>query len=118
MKKYQNIILIVSIISLPIIGYVAGLRTEKPKSENEILLEFQVTELAKENKTQSERWNKTVDSLSNYYAGIDKANERTNKSINKILKQNEKNKGTLVFITDSTRLYIIDSLLRSAGVRY
>jgi len=120
LKKRSRWISVLCFLSILFsICYVVYNATREPvKSENEILLEYKVTELSKENQAQSEKWTKVQDSLEIYYAGIDKANQRTNYSINKILKQNEKNKANLLVVTDSVRLYIIDSLLRSAGVRY
>jgi hypothetical protein len=116
----QFSLLCLTIIGITVISFFLGLKTGKSsqeRSETELMLALQVKNFAEENIKQAEKFKFTEDSLKIYYSGIDKANQRTNNSINKILKQNEKNKSNLIFMPDSVKLYVIDSMLRAGGYR-
>ena len=116
-KEAINLFLVlIAVCTLCWVSYRIG-KTTQDKSDMEILLQQKVTLLDLKNKQDSEKFKFTTDSMQIYYSGIDKANQRTNNSINKILKQNDKNKADLLVVTDSVRMYIIDSLFRAAGIR-
>ena len=107
--------LLVVVIMISGAGYFAGIMGAKydyKQREQRILDSLSII-----NNIQSEKFQRESDSLKNFYSGIDKANEKTNNSIKKLLKQNEKKKSDLLIIGDSVKLHIIDSLLRTAGYR-
>jgi Tfp pilus assembly protein PilN len=119
LKKRSRLISIVCGISIALtllFVYIQATKAAK-KSENEIILEQEVIHLKNEVREKTEQNKKHSDSLAIYYSGIDKANQRTNNSINKILKQNEKNKENLRFIGNLDKLRIVDSILRANGIR-
>jgi hypothetical protein len=119
LKKRSKLISIACIVSIVLtLAFVLKKANEATKkSENEIVLEQQVLQLKKEVSEMTERNKKHSDSLAIYYSAIDKANQRTNNSINKLFKQNEKNKENLRFIGNLDKLRIVDSILRANNVR-
>lgn len=114
MKK-ETIILFITIIVLALCAYYAGKRQAKSEIESQYfdVLKTQIdSSQAKEAKYKDK-----LDSLELLNELLLVENKTTKRNINQILKANENKKHDLLFISDSTKLHIIDSLLKSAGYR-
>lgn len=107
--------LLVIVIMISGAGYFAGIigaKSDYKKREQRIIDSLSII-----NNIQSEKYKRESDSLKNFYAGIDKANERTNKAINKIFKQTDEKIKHVYSLNDSLKRILADSILKANGFK-
>jgi ABC-type transport system involved in Fe-S cluster assembly fused permease/ATPase subunit len=113
-KGTTTMLLFCTIVLICILGYAAGRMQQEPATNAKA---HEVDSLINYSTNKEVEFKKKVDSVSIENRALKNANTLIEKSITKLLKQNEKNKANLLVMSDSAKLYIIDSMLRANGYR-
>lgn len=111
-KKQMIINWIVLILLFVLFGFImfSIMNTEIPPKQ-------QVQQQIETDKKQSIDYKHLYDSATAYNSTQQKAINQINQSINKLINENNKNKGRIFTANDSVKLFICDSILRSNGYR-
>jgi hypothetical protein len=98
-----------------VISYLTGKTDAKAEADEKYfgVLKTQIDS----SQVKETKYKKMLDSVQLLNQLLLVENKVTKRNINQILKANENKKSNLLFISDSTKLRIIDSMLRANGFR-
>lgn len=111
-KDVIKILIVISILFFAIKNYIVNVVKENDSQWIDVLS----SQIKKTDSTEK-KTNKKIDSLELLNAILRAENKTTKQNINLILKSNEEKKRNLLFVSDSVKLFIIDSMLRANGYR-
>lgn len=111
-KDVIKILIVISILFFAIKNYIVNVVKENDSQWIDVLS----SQIKKTDSTEK-KTNKKIDSLETLNAILRAENKTTKQNINLILKSNEEKKRNLLFVSDSVKLFIIDSMLRANGYR-
>jgi len=111
-KDVIKILIVISILFFAIKNYIVNVVKENDSQWIDVLS----SQIKKTDSTEK-KTNKKIDSLELLNAILRAENKTTKQNINLILKSNEEKKRNLLFVSDSVKLFIVDSMLRANGYR-